>query len=409
MSRERIARYLYVGQGVSSLGDGVWFAIWAIYLTEIVAIAPSTLGIVVAACGIVGILLAYPLGVAADRFSPRDILVLVTLVRGAAMIGFSLIEGVVGLAFAALGFFGTQSAATGVRTALVCALFDTERQLDVLARTRVVQHVGYAAGAGIGALVLAASDPWAFRAALLGNAVSFAVLAGLTAVLPRARGETTEPGSDAAVLEDVPYAALMALTAVMALSWALMSTALPLWTRNHTEAPVWLAALLFGLTALLTVAFQVPVVRRVGTVARGARAGVLAGVLLAGGCLLFLASGRVGAGPAAMLLIVGTLVVVGGELYFVGSRWALSLGLINPRLKGRYQGVAASMEAMITAVGPAVMTMVVTASGIGWILLAALFLAAGLGTPLLTRWAQAQRSFAPETRAPAAARAPRTP
>src|SRR4051812_8198145 len=150
-------RRLLWGRGISALGDGLWFTIWALYFTRVLHLAPSIVGIGMAVASAAGLAAAVPLGALADRFSPRALLVGVTLVRGMAMAGYLLIHGVWGFLAVTVLFAAFANGATAVRTALVASLVSgTGERMTALGWQRVVQHVGYAAGAGLGALVLSA-------------------------------------------------------------------------------------------------------------------------------------------------------------------------------------------------------------------------------------------------------------
>src|SRR4051812_45922185 len=147
-------RRLLWGRGISALGDGLWFTIWALYFTRVLHLAPSIVGVGMAVASGTGLAAAVPLGALADRFSPRLLLVGVTAVRGVAMAGYLLVHDVWGFLAVTVPFTAFANGATAVRTALVAALVDdTDTRLRELGRQRVVQHVGYAAGAGLGAAV----------------------------------------------------------------------------------------------------------------------------------------------------------------------------------------------------------------------------------------------------------------
>lgn len=148
------------------------------------------------------------------------------------------------------------------------------------------------------------------------------------------------------------------------------------------------ALALDGLTSACVAAFQVPVTRRTAGIRQARRAAVVSGAALAGCCLLFAAASRPGAALASLLVVVAGLVHVGGELYFVGARWGLSVALMDSRQTGAYQGAAATGEAAVQAIGPAVVSPAVGSSGvIGRLLPASVFAAAGVVTPPLAGWA----------------------
>jgi hypothetical protein len=129
-------------------------------------------------------------------------------------------------------------------------------------RTLAQQHVGYAAGAGLGALVLSADRPAGYLAAIAGDAVSFLVLAVVTASVPavpplRAGGR----GGTRLVLRDRPYLAVTGVTAVLSLCWAMLSTGLPLWISRSTDLPLSLSGAVVVISSVGIAVLQVPASR----------------------------------------------------------------------------------------------------------------------------------------------------
>src|SRR3954463_15881672 len=90
LPRSGLRRLLY-GRAVSAVGDGLWFTIWALYFTRVLGLAPATVGIGMAIAGAVGLTAAGPVGALADRHDPRRLLVVLVLVRAAAMAGYLLV------------------------------------------------------------------------------------------------------------------------------------------------------------------------------------------------------------------------------------------------------------------------------------------------------------------------------
>jgi MFS family permease len=382
---------LLIGQGVSSTGDGLWFSTWIIYLTSVAGYSPAVVGATVGIAGVVGIVAAYPLGAAADHFGARNTLVVVCVVRGVAALAFCFVDSLASLLVVAIMFFGTHSGGNGVRTTMVCALFASSEHMAVLGRVRVVQHIGYAVGAGLGAGVLALDRPAVFLASLVVNAVTFVVLAALTASMPGDPPRRREPAAVGArgALRNHPFNVVMLVTALFALCWPLLTTGIPLWLRHATAAPTWLAAVVMVIGSVCVALFQVRVNSRAVGVPRAARAAVVSGLALGLCCLLLAVARWPGPVVASVLTLVAGFAHVFGELYFVAARWGLSVALMDPGQVGRYQGSAAASEAAVQAVGPAVVTLVVTAPGVsGWIALAVVFVGAGMATRLLAPWAR---------------------
>jgi MFS family permease len=379
------------GRGISALGDGLWFTTWAVYFTQVRGLSGATVGLAMALAGAAGLGAAVPLGVLADRRGPRGVLVAVTAVRAVAMAGYLAGGGVAPFLLTTVVFVALSNGGNAVRTALVAALVeDTAGRVRALARQRVVQHVGYAIGAGLGALVLAADRPWAFQAAVVANVVTFAVLTALTATVavPAAPTVVARRPSVRHVLGDLPYVAVVGATALLSLCWAMLSTGLPLWISGHTSLPAALSGAVVVISSIGIAALQVPATRLARTPRAAARTAVWAGVVLAGGCVLLSTTAGGSGGPAVAVVVVAALLHLAGELGYVSASWGLSVALMREESRGAYQGMAESATAAVQIFGPAVFSLALdTWQATGWLLVGAIFLGAGAPVPALTRWA----------------------
>ncbi|GAA0356575.1 MFS transporter [Actinoallomurus spadix] len=397
-------RRLLWGRGISALGDGLWFTIWALYFTRVLHLSPAIVGAGMAVAGGAGLAAAVPLGALADRASPRAVLVVVTVVRGAAMAAYLLVDGAWGFLLVTVVFVALANGGTAVRTALVAALVpDTEARLTALGAQRSVQHIGYAIGAGLGAVVQSADRPGAYLLAIAGNAVSFAVLAALTAAVPEpARrppahpspgraSQGSRPGARAA-LADRPYVTVMAVSAVLSLCWAMLSTGLPLWISHSTRLPLSLSGAVVVISSVGIALLQVPAGRLARTTASAARTGSWAGVALAAACALLATTAGGGGLVAAVVVIAAALLHLAGELGYVAAGWGLSVSLMREEAKGAYQGVSEAATATVQIAAPAIFTSALGAFGArGWLLVAGVFLAVAAPLPALARHASRTR------------------
>src|SRR5690242_1764773 len=162
-------RQLVWGKAVSALGDGLWYTIWAIYVVRVLGLSGAAVGLGMAVAAGTGLAAAVPLGALADRRDPRRVLVALTVVRALAMAGYLVVHGPLAFIAVSTVFVGLANGSSAVRTALVAGLVpDTAARAGALARQRVAQHVGYAIGAGLGALVLSADRPAVYAIAIAG-------------------------------------------------------------------------------------------------------------------------------------------------------------------------------------------------------------------------------------------------
>jgi MFS family permease len=395
------------GRAISALGDGMWFTLWAIYFTHVVGLPAAMVGLGMAVAAAAGLVAAIPLGVLADRTNARTVLVVLSSVECVAMASYLPVSAFWSFLLVTVVFVGMSNGGDAVRTALVAALVPgTAARLGALARQRVARHVGYAAGAGIGALVLTVDSPAAYALAIGGNAVTFAVLAVLTAFVPAAPASVRRARVRQA-LADRPYVAVMATTSVLSLCWAMLSTGLPVWLAGHTSLPLGLGGVVVVISSVGIAALQIPAGRFARTARQSARTAVVAGGALAASCVLLATSGGLTGAAGVTVIMIAALVHLGGELGFVAASWGLSVALMDEHARGAYQGIRESTTATVQMFAPAAFTIALTTFGAGgWLLVAALFAGAVSPVPALTSWALRTRpptagQLAPETPRPA--------
>ncbi len=402
-----VLRPLAAGTLVSALGNGAWYASWALFLVRVLELPVAQAGVALSVAGVAGIVAATPLGRLADRIGPREVLIALSVVRAVTMGGFRLADGLVGLTLVASLMSASQQGATAVKTAMVAGLTAPEERLDALSSLRVLGHAGDALGAAAGALVIQRDTRAAYVALIAANAITYLGYGLAAARLPRvAAAPRAERGLHRGALRDGPYVALAAICGVLTLCWAMVSTALPLWVAGHTEAPRATSGILVVVSSVAIAALQVRSTRAARTPATAARVAVISGAALAASCALFAAASGPAAEMAALLLLAGGIAHVAGELLFVAASWGLSVPLMPDGRAGEYQGVFATGQAVALTVAPLLMTAVVVGWGqAGWLALGGLFVLATLPAPAITRRAlRARGPGAGAAPAPAPAR-----
>lgn len=363
---------LLSAHGVTGFGDGLWYTLWAIYLISVRGIPPTTMGLAMGVGSGIGLLIAVPIGTMADRRGPRDILALLSLLRAMAMVGFFWVSDFWTLLPAAGVLVACQSVGAGVRVTLISKLVEDGQRLRVLAMSRVTQHIAYAGGAGLGAVVLGVNSAAGFRWAIGVTVACLLVAAALTMAVQRVAPVPAQGrGVSTMALRDRPFLLIMMVTAPLALCWSILSTGLPLWTQQHTTAPTWVSGAAVALSSIAIALFQVRVSNRAVSAAWAVRASLAAGFALATACLFFFAAGQVSSPSIAVgVIMIGVGAHAFSELHYVAARWGLSLRLMVPGAEGQYQAVVATTEAAVMAVGPAVVALALALDGgLGWVAL----------------------------------------
>lgn len=159
-----------------------------------------------------------------------------------------------------------------------------------------------------------------------------------------------------------------------------LNVGLPLWVAADTEAPASIVGLLYVVNTALVVLLQIAASRLGKTLARAARAELLAGVLLAVASVLLGLGGLVAGQAAAIaLLAAGVVLLTLGEVAHSAASWSISYSLAGERSRTRSLAVFGLGRNGALVVGPLIITAAVLGNGIaGWLGLAATFLLVGI-------------------------------
>jgi MFS family permease len=390
----RSGRLLAAAQLAGSLGDGAFLTCSVLFFTRIVGLSPAQVGLGLTLGWAVGSVAGVPLGHLADRHGARGSAVLLALATSASILTFLLVRTPLLFALAACLYGSCQTGLAAVRQALLAVLADPERRTRIRARLQSAGNAGLAVGAGLGGLALSADTAPAYLTVFVLDALSFVVTAALMLALPTVTTSAPRVGEPKlAVLRDRPYALVTLLNAVLLLRMPLLSVAIPLWIVERTTAPGWTVSALFVLNTVVVVLLQVRVAGRLASIGSAARMVRRSGVLLCASCVAFALSAA-GTSPwiAFAVLVVGAVVQVFGEMLQSAGTWEIGFALAPADQQGQYQGFFGTGVSVARAIGPVLLSTVVIGWGLpGWLLLGAVFVAAGWAMGPAVRWAQATR------------------
>ncbi|WP_398933527.1 MFS transporter [Streptomyces sp. 130] len=185
----RDARIMLRALAVDRVGTGLWAASSVLYLTFVTHLGSQRIGVLLGTAGVAGIAGSPLAGRLATRFPVRPLLIgchLLRLVTLTLVLLCTRFEAL--LVVVAVTYLGDRAAKT------LEMLFATraagERRAAYQALSRSAANAGYGLGAGLAAIGLAAGTADAYRALILGNALSFLVAAALV-------WRTGEPGGAA--------------------------------------------------------------------------------------------------------------------------------------------------------------------------------------------------------------------
>ncbi len=381
---------------MNTAGDGLYIAGSALFFTRGLGLPVAEVGLGLTCAGILGLTAGIPLGRLADRRGPREVLIAIQLVQAVAigsyvLVGRSLWAFVVVATICIAGMQGADAA----KGALVGRLA-SEDPVGLRALLQSVSNIGISIGTVLAGFALAAGTHLAYQSLMLGDAASFLGGALLLLRLPRmdAAGDRTAPigRRQWPALRDRPYLALTAANCVMALQYFVLAFAMPLWVIGHTTAPRWLVSPMLLSNTVLIVLLQVRFSRSAKTTGGGARSIRQAGVILAGAMVLYSLASGAGEHTAILILLAAVVAHTVGELLQSAGAFGISYGLAPESALGEYLGVYGLGIGICRAVAPGVLAATCLAHGrSGWLFIGGLFLLSGFATPLLVRWADADR------------------
>ncbi|MGW7422424.1 MFS transporter [Streptomyces sp. NPDC054813] len=386
------ARTLALAQLISRTGDGAYYVTAALFFTQVVGLSAAQLGLGLTIAWTVALALSVPLGHLADRRGARGTAVFFFLCAAVAVGSYLVVRSFPLFVLSACLYAVGQRSGSAAQQALLAGVVPKENLTKVRAILQASYNAGLSLGAALGGVVLLFDTRGAYLAAFALNSVAFAMAAAVLWRVPPiapapapADGERTKT-----VFRDRPYVAVSLLNLVLVLHVPLIDVALPLWIVGHTEAPKWVLSVMFVLNTLAVVVLQVRVARGVTDLASGARYVVRGGLLLGAGCVVFAFSGSGDSAWSAVLLLVAAAAVqTVGEMMQMAGSWEISFGLAPDGKHGQYQAFFGSGLTVAEIVGPLALTGLLVYWGApGWILLGALFVAAGLAMVPVVRWGE---------------------
>jgi MFS family permease len=372
------------------LGTGLFLAMSTVFFVRVVGLSVTEVGLGLTIAALAALPLIALVGRLADRYGPRDTLILTEVLQGAATVGYLTVHGWWGFLSVTFLVAVTQQAAPPLIQSLVGELAAGEHRTKILAVHRTVINVGLSAGGLVAGLLLGLGLHHAFQVLLIADAVAFAVAALVLCALPNPPGSRGRAVSGRwKALRDTRLLALSGYDALMSLWQPMLNVAFPLWLATRTRAPLSLVGMLYAAACLCAIFLQYPASVLTATPARAMRGYSYAALCLSASSLAFAAAPLGPAWAAIALLTASVLVLTIGEIGQVSSAWTLSFAIAPPGNRNVYLATFSAGRSLSRAVGPLLMTGVVLALGeAGWIALAAVFAAASVLPVVATRIAK---------------------
>lgn len=390
-------RVLAASNLARTIGNGVLVSVTVLFFTRTVGISAEQVGLGMTIASALGMLVSVPAGHVADVLGSRTAAVVFVTLQGLTICGYALVGGFVGFVVASTLVISAQSAADAARGALVAGVAQGKDRVRARAYLRSITNIGISIGAVAGGVALHFDSRAGYVSLLLVCGLLYAVAGLIFLAAPSVPpAQKSEDGPTWVILRDRPFAVVALLNTVLVMNGGILTVALPIWIAQRTQAPTLVYSGILLLNTVMVVLFQVRASKGSEDVAGGARALQRCGVLLAVCCGLFAFAAGQPAWLAVVVLGAGALVHVFGELLYSAGSWALSYELAPEHAQGQYQGLfgmSTQLGSMITPV--AATTLIIGFGWPGWLVFAAVMLAAGLAAPSVARWAQSSRPHQP--------------
>ncbi|MFE2284662.1 MFS transporter [Streptomyces sp. NPDC059443] len=378
----RASRIIAVNALVGSVGTGMFLAGSALYFTRFAGLSETQLGLGLAIAGIVGLITAVPMGRLADRFGPRNMLLIVCVWRCVGYLAYLTVHDFTQFVVTASLLFVMDRAGQPLNQAMVGQLITGTERNRTMGFIRSLRNLGFTVGFSVAGIALTTGSATAFRWLFIGNAISFLFVFACISMLPRvapvaAKKADEEKPSGPVIppLRDWRFVAATASNGVLFLHDAILITVLPLWVAEHTRSPIWMITVLITTNTVITVLAQVRVTKHIDSLATAARATNRSAVLLSAACLAFAASGFAeSAWWAAIALMAALLLLTVAELLHSASSWEISFALSPEAAQGRYLAFFNVGFSAAEIAGPAVVLWLLAQAGpAGWLALAVCF------------------------------------
>ncbi|MEO7069488.1 MAG: MFS transporter [Nostocoides sp.] len=382
LPENRLARSLALRSVLYAMGSGAFLTGSAFYFTHFVGLSAAKVGLGLTIGGIASFLTAVPLGRLSDRFGPRRVWFICSVLGGLTFLAWPFAHGFG--AFVAIMVAGEviDAAGSSARGAYTLDAFAREERVRSMAFMRSALNIGFTLGALIGGLALAMPTDTGMRALPYATAVVLVLGALLILRLPDPTHQhVAEPGAPATgtALRNRGYLATSIISGVLTTNQVLLNVVIPLWLVQETDAPRVLLAWLFGTNTVLAVLLQVPASRGSDTIPGALRASRLSAGFFTLSCFIVLFTHSTIGWVTIVLVWIGHVTVTGAELFESASQWGFQAELSDPGRRGEYQGVSKVGFAIGGLWAPAAYTwLAMNLHALGWVIIAAIVLTATL-------------------------------
>lgn len=358
---------------IDALALGLYLASAGLFLAVVIGMSTEVVGVVLGVGGAASMVGAVPIARLTERFSGRNVLCALFIVRGFAFLAFAVARDPVSatIAVTAAGFLNRGIGP--ILQSIGLDGVDSAESVTVLARIRALRNAGIALGGVPVGFVLAADSALGFRlmvgaaGAIAGTAAILALLLPRTPALPPREGQKR-----ARVHRD--FVRLTVTYGLLTMSGIVLGLGLPLLIIGQPGIPRWTVGGIQVGNTVMVVALQVLFSRGAQVVTRARRMLAAGGATTALGCALLIllpsSTGGLAVALVALIIVVFTI----AELLASSGGAGMMLSFVPEGERPRYLAVYNLGFAGATIVGPPAVGFAVAHHPWVWIAMTVLFL-----------------------------------
>lgn len=334
-----------------------------VYLDHVRRLDPTTIGLVGATIGGVGLCLAVAVGPLLDRLGPRTVIGLMAVPWALGPLLLAVTHSA-WQAFVAAALIGVAGApAQGAFNALVATATDPAERQRFFGLVFAVLNLGIGLGSLIGAAVVDVARPQTFELLYVVSGLTLLVAGLVTAALRPPTIASAEPGEPASgasrgyrsVLADRVFRRYLAIVLLLvSVTWAQQEFGLTAFSVEVAHVSTRVLGWAFAANSLVIVVAQVSVLRRIDGRSRS-RILALVGLVVATAWLVLAAGTWLrgwSAGAVATAVVLSAVGVAVGEVLMSPVLPSLTNALASDSLRGRYNALYSTTTGSTSIIGP---------------------------------------------------------
>lgn len=389
LPHSRRGRILAVGALLDAVSTGLYLAVATLYFVQHVRLPASSVGWVLSAANVVGLLVPMPVARLTRRLGTARVYLALLMLRGTGMAAYALVVDYWSYLAVAILFTASSRAALPLLQVLVGQLEGESDRTRTMASLRTVNNIGLGVGLGLAAGVQLLHSSLAYKLLFVGGGLAFCAVAAVTAVATRevlGLRPPPPPPESHSVYRDRRFHAFAAANAVLLLHDSMLFILIPLWVIQRSGLPASVSSLLLLSNTVLTVMLQVRVARHAKGFDGAMRLTRWSAVALAAAAILISTAGRNTPWVPVVLLAGAVLLLTVGENLHAVAGWELSFLMSDPDRRAQYLSLFSLGHSVQLIIGPTLMTSVVLPWGRpGLLVMVVLFAAATAVTAATVR------------------------